>query len=604
MGSLRPSVGQPPDPLRWRHTLLLVAVVSAGAITGACRSESAVTTAPSQVKCQVALAAASSIIGADGGAGTITVTTSPECPWEVSTGASWLSGLTPSAGQGAGTVEFRVAPNPLPAVREGDILVNDNRLRVSQQAAACRLELGSNSLALAAGGGTRDVAVSAPGGCTWTAATDASWISFTTPATGSGDGSIGVRIAPHDGTERRVGTILVGDQRVSVTQEADGPAAACVYSISSTSQGVVPSAGAEVSASVTVASGCGWSASSSVTWITVLAGASGTGTGTVAFGVAANTGGVRSAIVIVAGQTFTVTQAAATSTTCTYAIGSTAASIAAAGGSGTVAVSTGAGCAWTASSNAPWMTVTSGASAAGNGAVAFSVAPNTGAARSGTLSIAGQTFTVNQLAAPPVCAYAISPSEAALAAAGGSGTIAVTAGEGCNWTASSGAAWLTVVAAAGGSGNGAVAFSVAPNPGAARTAVIVVAAQTFTVNQAAAPAPCTYSIAPANASIGVLGGIGTVAVTAGAGCSWTANSTANWVTVTSGASGTGNGSIRFSVTPNLGNARTGTIEVAGQTFTVTQAALLSLPDADGNRRAHVEAMRQPRAWPWTGVVSH
>jgi hypothetical protein len=250
------------------------------------------------------------------------------------------------------------------------------------------------------------------------------------------------------------------------------------------------------------------------------------------------------------------------------------------------------------------MTVTSGASAAGNGAVAFSVAPNTGAARSGTLSIAGQTFTVNQLAAPPVCAYAISPSEAALAAAGGSGTIAVTAGEGCNWTASSGAAWLTVVAAAGGSGNGAVAFSVAPNPGAARTAVIVVAAQTFTVNQAAAPAPCTYSIAPANASIGVLGGIGTVAVTAGAGCSWTANSTANWVTVTSGASGTGNGSIRFSVTPNLGNARTGTIEVAGQTFTVTQAALLSLPDADGNRRAHVEAMRQPRAWPWTGVVSH
>ena len=55
-------------------------------------------------------------------------------------------------------------------------------------------------------------------------------------------------------------------------------------------------------------------------------------------------------------------------------------------------------------SNASWMTVTSGASGSGPGTVAFSVAANTGAARTGTLTIAGQTFTVTQ-AAP--CTYAI-----------------------------------------------------------------------------------------------------------------------------------------------------------------------------------------------------
>ena len=43
-----------------------------------------------------------------------------------------------------------------------------------------------------------------------------------------------------------------------------------------------------------------------------------------------------------------------------------------------------------------WVTVTSGASGTGTGAVDYSVAANTGAARSGTLTIAGQTFTVAQ----------------------------------------------------------------------------------------------------------------------------------------------------------------------------------------------------------------
>ncbi len=180
-------------------------------------------TGPTQLKCQVALAAPSSTIGPDGGTGIITVTTSPECPWDVSTGANWLSGLSPASGQGTGTVEFRAAPNPLPSVREGDIIVNENRLRVSQQAAACRVELRSASLTIDAGGGTREVAVSAPSGCSWTAATDASWISFTTPVTRSGDGSVGVSIAPNRGDERRVGTIVVGDQRFTVTQEPEGP---------------------------------------------------------------------------------------------------------------------------------------------------------------------------------------------------------------------------------------------------------------------------------------------------------------------------------------------------------------------------------------------
>jgi hypothetical protein len=83
---------------------------------------------------------------------------------------------------------------------------------------------------------------------------------------------------------------------------------------------------------------------------------------------------------------------------------------------------------------------------------------------------------------------------------------------------------------------------------------------------------CTFSISPTSASSPATGGTGTVTVTATAGCSWTAASNSAFITVTSGASGTGNGSVGYSVAANTATtSRTGTLTIAGQTFTVTQA---------------------------------
>jgi len=68
-------------------------------------------------------------------------------------------------------------------------------------------------------------------------------------------------------------------------------------------------------------------------------------------------------------------------------------------GSATGSADVAAACAWTALSNASWLTVTSGAPGTGNGTVGFSVDANTATSpRSGTLTIAGNTFTVNQAA--------------------------------------------------------------------------------------------------------------------------------------------------------------------------------------------------------------
>jgi hypothetical protein len=62
-----------------------------------------------------------------------------------------------------------------------------------------------------------------------------------------------------------------------------------------------------------------------------------------------------------------------------------------------------------------------------------------------------------------------------------------------------------------------------------------------------------------------------VSVTAQAGCTWTATSNTGWISITSGSSGSGNGTVGYSVQANFGTgARTGTLTIAGQTFTVNQ----------------------------------
>jgi uncharacterized protein (TIGR03437 family) len=84
---------------------------------------------------------------------------------------------------------------------------------------------------------------------------------------------------------------------------------------------------------------------------------------------------------------------------------------------------------------------------------------------------------------------------------------------------------------------------------------------------------CNYSISSPNASYAATGGSGSVNVTAGSGCNWTASSNASWINITSGSSGTGNGTVNYSAAANTGSsALSGTMLIAGQTFTVNESA--------------------------------
>jgi|GEM_PF-1963107 len=239
----------------------------------------------------------------------------------------------------------------------------------------------------------------------------------------------------------------------------------------------------------------------------------------------------------------------------------------AAGSPGIVGVTSTGSCGYTSVSNTPFITITSGATGTAPANVGFNVAANTGPSqRTGTITIANKTFTVTQDGLN--CSYSIAPTAPNFSASGNTAAINITATAGCAWTAISNDNWLTITSGSSGSGNGVANYLVAANTGPARTGTFTVAGQTVTVTQASG---CTFALSPTAQNFPASIAAGAVNVTSGAGCAWSAVSNAAFISVTSGASDSGNGTVGYSLTANdVSSQRSGTLTIAGQTFTVTQ----------------------------------
>jgi hypothetical protein len=546
---------------RFASTVVALATVVTAV---ACGTTATTNVGPSPVRCELSLSSSPNPVPAAGGPVTVAVAADPECEWTATENSTWITQMVPASGQGSAQITLTTTANNTLSARQDMVTVNGVNQVIRQESGTCTPQLSSLSTTVTPAAQSVSVQVSLITGCTWTAVSNAAFVTVASGASGNGNGTVNLNIAANTAAPSRQGTVTIAGQTFTVTQGG----VACTYSVTPTSQSF-PFQGGNGSSTVTSPDGCAWTATSSSPFIAITAGGTGSGNGSVAFSVAANpTLADRQGTLTIAGQTFTVSQAALT---CSYTITPATFSVGAGGGSGSTNVTTPPVCGWTIFSTEPWLTFSGGASRIGSGTVNFTVAANpAGVSREAVLSIEGQSFTVTQEGAP--CQYSISPSSQTIGSGGGPGApVNVSATPGCDWIAESNDSFITVTNGSG-TGNGIATFSVAANTSVnQRQGTLTIAGQTFTVTQQGIT--CSFSISPASQNVAAGGGNGSTNVTAPAGCAWTAASNIGFITVTGGSSGNGNGQVTFSVAANgTLSTRQGTLTIAGQTFTVTQAA--------------------------------
>ena len=188
------------------------------------------------------------------------------------------------------------------------------------------------------------------------------------------------------------------------TESVTGPSAPkCSVSLAGP-EGSLGAGGGPGTITVTTQPECAWTATAEASWITELAPAEGQGSGQVHFQATPNPAGTpRSGAINVNGQRTVIQQAASA---CQIDISVNASQFSAAGGAGVVTVAAPAGCPWAASSTVSWITVAP-AAGSGNATVNFTVAVNPGTGRTGTITVAGLTVTIQQTSGlsspPPAC---------------------------------------------------------------------------------------------------------------------------------------------------------------------------------------------------------
>ncbi|HMD70447.1 MAG TPA: BACON domain-containing carbohydrate-binding protein [Bryobacteraceae bacterium] len=272
-----------------------------------------------------------------------------------------------------------------------------------------------------------------------------------------------------------------------------------------------------------------------------------------------------------------------------------------------VTTPTGYTCSWSVTATAQWIHVTS-LTITGSGSIPYTLDNNNSAVMRNdvlTLTASGtNTESYNPLQLPiyqlaancASTAFTLSPPSVEIPVGGSTnGVLQITTG--CAWSVSSNQGWLGFTLDSGNLvssanlpviyhpgatnyGNGKVDYTVGANSCATgRSASLTLNTGATGIPPALAVtqdgSPNNLALSPATLTISssaVTGG--RVTVNTGLGCPWNAVSNANWLQISGATSGNGFGSFLYNVLANTGPARTGSIQVGPQTFTLTQQATL------------------------------
>jgi hypothetical protein len=375
----------------------------------ACQSKSPTEPTPPPATCTFTLSTTSLSFTAAAGVASFSVSAPSHCAWTAASDRGWMTIGEGASGTGDGKVTVTVTANANTDVRTGTLTVAGQAIAVRQDAAAsepCRVGLSSGSASFTKDAATGTFDVTAPGTCSWTAASTAGWLTITSGATGRGNGTVAYSVTRNTDRDSRTGTIRVAEATFTVSQAGDS--GLCEFRVAPVAINVCMSVPYDLITTVTTQPGCTSVSTSDTPWIAINGAAVLTGSGDVHFRVGDNYGPPRLGVLKVrwdtptAGQNVQVSQAG-----CRYAVSQASIAVIATGGSANFDVYQQSdplecggplqnGCVWSAATTADWITITTSMPRRGDDRVSFTVAPNGGSARTATITVRDQTVVVTQ----------------------------------------------------------------------------------------------------------------------------------------------------------------------------------------------------------------
>ena len=148
---------------------------------------------------------------------------------------------------GSATVTYSVQENTS-STRTGTLTIAGRTFLVTQTGvttdkdAPCISTVSPTGQSLGAVAAVSNVAVTAPSGCSWTAANTASWVTITSGSSGSGDGTVTYSVTANTSSSSRTDTLTIAGKSFTVRQ-ASPSSDTCTYNISPATQSF-PYAGA------------------------------------------------------------------------------------------------------------------------------------------------------------------------------------------------------------------------------------------------------------------------------------------------------------------------------------------------------------------------
>jgi Putative binding domain, N-terminal/Viral BACON domain len=315
------------------------------------------------------------------------------------------------------------------------------------------------------------------------------------------------------------------------------------------------------------------------------------------------------------------TSAGPSAVKCATRLSGLPATVAAEGVTVRASVSTERECAWNARPEVGWVQVAP-ETGQGAGQVTVVVAANDAAvARTAAIDLNGTRVTVTQAAA--ACRFELRPRSAQVPLNGGTVQVSITTLQGCSWTVSGPASWVSP-SRTSGTGSGTIELTIAANSGTERSASLTIAGHSFSIEQVGAPgsapdpgptpgpapsptpepnppspaptpdpvptpeppppppdpdpdpdpgpAPaCSFTVTPLSAHVDGDANEGAIQVRTQSECAWTASTDDEWIKIRGRATGTGSGQVTFRIERNKKKApRTGSIHVADANVVVKQ----------------------------------